>query len=189
MSAALLECPMVRAVGDAAACGHAQGLALAPRIQGFVGQRLRAAKVYLWERGSRDVEGFRALGAACYAVFAQWDAEGAAEHQAMAAAAGVDAADLYTATNMTDIRDVLLTRLQQAAPDADPEGCTAILVPPQRSRDGALLAAQTWDLNPQDVDDIVAIHRRPDDQPATWSITCNGYPTLVGINQHGLAVG
>ena len=52
-------------------------------------------------------------------------------------------------------------------PAADAEGCTTVLVGQHRSADGALLASQTWDLNPQDVDDVIAVYRRPETGPAT----------------------
>lgn len=185
----LFDLPLVRVQGSPEAMGQAYGEACAEAIQQFVSQRLRAAKVYLWERGSRDMAAFERLGAECYTCFCQWDAAGAEEHNATAHGAGVDPATLYLASNMTDIRDVLLAKLRQAAPASEAEGCSALVVPAERSASGQLLAAQTWDLNPQDVEDIIAIHRRPHSQPATWSITCNGCPTLMGMNEYGLAVG
>jgi isopenicillin-N N-acyltransferase-like protein len=61
-----------------------------------------------------------------------------------------------------------------------------VLVPASR---GGPLAGQTWDLNPPDVDYIVAIRRRPMHGPSTWAVTCVGCPTLMGVNDRGLAVG
>jgi hypothetical protein len=46
----------------------------------------------------------------------------------------------------------------------DGEGCTAVLVPKAASAGGELLAAQTWDLNPTDIDYVVAV--RPAARPA-----------------------
>ena len=85
---------------------------------------------------------------------------------------------------MTDVRDILLL-----GGGADEEGCTAILVPPELSADNTVIAGQTWDLNPQDLDFVVAVHRRPAEGPDTWSVTCVGCLTLVGMNEHGLSVG
>ncbi len=36
---------------------------------------------------------------------------------------------------------------------------------------------------------MVAVHRLPAAAPETWSITCAGCPSLIGMNQHGLSVG
>lgn len=184
------DLPLIHCRGTAQELGQAYGQQCSEAIRAFVTQRLRAAKVYLWERGSRDLDGFLAIGAQCYRCFCDWDPQGADEHTATAIAAGVDPAELYTATNMTDIRDVFLVQQDdQSTPAGDGEGCSAVVLPASRTASGTILAAQTWDLNPQDVDDIIAVYRRPNDRPATWSVTCNGCPTLVGINEHGLAVG
>ena len=186
------DLPMFSVSGDPVAMGEALGKQLADAVQRFVAQRLRAAKVYLWEHGTRNLDGFLRLGSDSYNIFCDWDPAGALEHDALAMAAGVSPQELYTTTNMTDIRDILLVQLRDAGlqpPVADAEGCTTVLVGGKRSADGEILASQTWDLNPQDVDDVVAVHRRPDAGPATWSVTCNGCPTLMGINEHGLSVG
>ncbi|MEA1619090.1 hypothetical protein SOQ14_09185 [Erythrobacter sp. T5W1-R] len=51
------------------------------------------------------------------------------------------------------------------------------------------MQGQTWDLNGPDVDYVIALHRLPDDGPETWTVTCAGCQTLMGMNAHGLAVG
>lgn len=181
---ALLTLPQIHARGTPAELGRAQGEQLKPLIGAFVAQRLRAAKVYLHERGIRDEQTFRDLGRRCLEALKSWDHDGWVEHMALAEAAGIDAVDLYTTGNMTDIRDIL------ALPAvADAEGCTTALVPGSHTADGAVIAAQTWDLNPTDLDFVVAVHRQPSSGPETWSVTCAGCPSLVGMNAHGVAVG
>jgi isopenicillin-N N-acyltransferase-like protein len=85
---------------------------------------------------------------------------------------------------MTDVRDVLVL-------PADParEGCTSLLVPKAATREGRILAGQTWDLNPTDLEFVVAVHRKPSDGPETWSVTCSGSLSLVGMNAEGVAIG
>ena len=93
---------------------------------------------------------------------------------------------------MTDMRDALLLSGSLAMPTdspADEEGCSALIIPRERTRNGHAIAGQTWDLNPSDIEYIVAINRRPDKGPQTWSVTCAGCLTLVGMNQFGLALG
>ncbi|HEX3133042.1 MAG TPA: C45 family peptidase [Planctomycetota bacterium] len=189
---ALLKLPQIHVRGTPAELGRSQGKQLKPLIGAFVEQRLRAAKVYLYERGIRDEQTFRDLGRRCLEALKTWDHEGWVEHMALAEAAGVDAVDLYTTGNMTDIRDIL------ALPAlADAEGCTTALVPGSHTADGAVIAAQTWDLNPSDLDYVVAVHRQPTadaagakaSSPETWSVTCAGCPSLIGMNAHGLTVG
>lgn len=180
----LLELPIVECQGDARALGRQQGEALRERIAAFIDQRLTAFAEYSRERGGPSVEQFLAKGAECLRVYERWDPEGAAENAGIAEGAGVTAEALYGSTNMTDVRDVLLL----PAPRED-EGCTSLLVPPALSRASQVIVGQTWDLNPTDLDFVVAVHRRPTTGPETWSVTVAGALSLTGMNAEGVAVG
>jgi hypothetical protein len=180
----LLSLPIVECAGEPRALGQQQGEQLRERIAAFIDQRLTAFAEYSRERGGPSVEQFLAAGAACLSVFEKWDAEAAAEHRGIAEAAGVSPEALYGSTNMTDVRDVLLL----PSPKAD-EGCTSLLVPASLSRASQVIVGQTWDLNPTDLDFVVAVHRRPAQGPETWSITCAGALSLTGMSAAGVAVG
>jgi isopenicillin-N N-acyltransferase-like protein len=180
----LLKLPIVECAGDARSLGQQQGEALRERIQAFVQQRLDAFDVYSRERGGASVGQFLTAGAKCLRVFEGWDPEGAAENAAIAEAAGVSAEALYATTNMTDVRDVLLL-----PPTPTDEGCTSLLVPASGARGGQVIVGQTWDLNPTDLEFVVAVHRRPKSAPETWSVTVSGALSLTGMNALGVAVG
>jgi isopenicillin-N N-acyltransferase-like protein len=178
------ELRQIHCRGDAAELGRQQGEAERERIAAFVDQRLSALGEYCRERGVADpIERFVATGRACLDAAERWDPEGATEHAGIASGANQDAALLYAVANMTDVRDVLLL------PAPADEGCSAFILPPELTRHGELVAAQTWDLNPDDLDYIVAVHRRPARGPETWSVTCSGCLSLVGMNDRGLCVG
>lgn len=170
--------------GSAAQMGEAHGEELREPIQGFVRQRVEALRSYMQERGDLRLEDFFRIGARCLEIATGWDPRGTDEHRGIARGAGVDAGELYAVANMTDIRDVLLL----PPPNSD-EGCTSFLLPARLSANGAVVVGQTWDLNPSDLDFVVAVHRRPDDGPETWSITCVGCLSLTGMNEWGVAVG
>ena len=53
------------------------------------------------------------------------------EHAALSAAVDLDPARLYAATNMTDVRDVVLL-----SGEPEQEGCTSVLVPPSERGGG-----------------------------------------------------
>lgn len=180
----LFKLPIVECQGDARALGEQQGEALRERINAFIEQRLTAFAQYSSERAGPSVERFLATGAECLRVFERWDPEGAAENAGIARSAGVSAEALYGSTNMTDVRDVLL--LPSSKSD---EGCTSLLVPPGLSRSREVIVGQTWDLNPTDLDFVVAVHRRPTRGPETWSVTCAGALSLTGMSAAGVAVG
>ena len=181
---ALLQLPIVECAGDARNLGQEQGEQLRERIAAFIDQRLSAFAEYSRERGGPTVEQFLAAGAACLRRFEKWDPEGAAENAGIAEAAGVTPEALYGSTNMTDVRDVLLL----PSPRAD-EGCTSLLVPASLSRSEQVIVGQTWDLNPTDLDFVVAVHRRPKQGPETWSVTVAGALSLTGMSASGVAVG
>jgi isopenicillin-N N-acyltransferase-like protein len=179
----LLSMASIQVRGTPSELGEGQGRQLAGLVQRFVAQRLRAARVYLREHGCRDDQAFIALGRGCLEMLAGFDPDSWTEHQALSAAAGVDAVELYTCANMTDIRDILVYGT------GDPEGCSMVLLPGSSVASGEVIAAQTWDLNPSDLEFVVAVHRQPSLGPATWSITCAGCPSLVGMNEQGVSVG
>ncbi len=180
----LLELRRIHVAGSPRALGRGHGEELRPRIEAFVKQRLDALRVYMSERKAGSVDGFLALGAECLRIASEWDPVGTEEHFGIAEGAGVDAASLYAVANMTDVRDVMLL-----PPPADEEGCTSFILPRHLSKDGVVVAGQTWDLNPDDLDFVVAIHRKPESGPETWSVTCAGCLSLVGMNEWGLSVG
>ncbi|HMJ13990.1 MAG TPA: C45 family peptidase [Polyangiaceae bacterium] len=180
----LYELRTIHCAGAPRELGRAQGEEVRDLVRGFVAQRLDALQTYLDERGSADVSAFLDLGQRCLMAQKRWDPEGYAEHCGIAEGARVGASELYAVSNMTDLRDVLLLSKQP-----DREGCSSLMLPAHLARDGHLLAGQTWDLNPTDLDYVVAVHRLPEDGPETWAVTCVGSLTLMGMNEHGVAVG
>ena len=176
--------------GTARDMGRAQGEAFRERVHRFMEIRFAALQVYALDRGRATPEGILDIARQSMAVHEGWDPEGYSEHLGIAEGAAVDPVDLYAITNMTDMRDVLLLGDPSAwrvLPDA--EGCTSVMVPASHARGGQVLAGQSWDLNPTDVDFVVAVHRRPTGAPETWSVTCTGCLSLVGMNAEGLMVG
>jgi len=180
----LLKLPIVECAGAPRGLGNQQGEQLRERIGAFIEQRLTAFGEYSRERGGPSVAQFLEEGARCLRVYEAWDPDGAAENAGIAEAAHVTAEALYASTNMTDVRDVLLL----PGSDAD-EGCTSLLVPAEFSRTAQVIVGQTWDLNPTDLDFVVAVHRRPTQGPETWSVTCAGALSLTGMSGAGVAVG
>lgn len=199
MTDTLLRLDTVHVAGAPRALGRGQGERFRERIREFVAMRFDAVRGYFAERAvaagrQHTVDELLTDGRAATEAYAAWDADGFAEHLGIAEGAGVEPAELYTATHMTDLRDAVLLSAASGPPlerrvTSDAEGCTSVLVPPPFTRAGAPLAGQSWDLNPQDLDFVVAVHRKPAEGPETWSLTCVGCLTLVGMNAHGLAVG
>lgn len=180
-----LELPQVRVSGSPMTMGEQLGESLRDMARGLVALRLKNASDYLAERrieGGLDL--YRRVGTACLEHLERWDPIGHAELAGTARGAGIPLIDLYSAVNLTDIRDVSSIGVIEGSHD---EGCTAFMAPVQQET--PLLVGQTWDLNAGDLEFVVAVHRVPDDGPETWSVTVAGAPTLIGMNEHGLWVG
>ncbi len=178
----LLQLAMIKVDGSAHRMGEAIGASLTTEIASMIDRRWTAASSYCELRGRGSIQEMISAGRACLDLLRDWDPAGWDEHVATAAAASVDAAELYAAANYSDMRDLVCL-----APGE--EGCTSLAIPPQASQDGAVLVGQTWDLHPLDVDSVVAVHRIPDIGPETWSVTIAGAPTLIGMNVHGVWTG
>lgn len=178
-----MDLPTIEVSGTVDAMGEALGEGLRTSIGRLLERRRASALEYQLERGLQPVD-MSALGDDCLHVLRGWDPAGHAEHLGVARGAHVDPAELYALVNLTDSRDLACLGAQ-----ADAEGCTVVMVPPAAAAEGRPLAGQTWDLVAGDVEDVVAVHRRPDDGPATWSVTVAGAPSLMGMNETGLAAG
>ena len=179
--------PTLTVKGTSREMGRQYGEHFRDLIQRFVDMRFASAQIYFQNWGRGDVDQLKEMGRHCFEFAHSFHPQGIEEHYGIAEGAEVDPHLLYAATNMTDVRDVVL--LPKTPPPQEDEGCTSLLVPSEMSSIKGGLYGQTWDLNPPDIEYIVALHRLPENEPETWSITCAGCLTLVGMNQYGLSVG
>jgi isopenicillin-N N-acyltransferase-like protein len=181
----LLELETFTVRGDYHQMGCAYGARFKPQILRFVEMRLASAETYFADWGRGSVDQLLSVGAQCWEAAKSFHPEGAREHEGIASAVGISPERLYATTNMTDVRDVVL--LPDVQPPSEDEGCTSALIPPAENHSG--LYGQTWDLNPPDIEYIVGLHRLPDHGLETWTVTCAGCLTLVGMNENGISVG
>ncbi|MBH5323181.1 C45 family autoproteolytic acyltransferase/hydolase [Aurantiacibacter sediminis] len=178
---------MFTVTGSPQDMGREYGRLCRDKVHRFVEDRESAVRIYLTERGFDGLDDLFAAGAACLEQVKSFHPAGYSEHFGIAEGAAIDPVRLFTTANMTDVRDILI--LPEISPPTEDEGCTAALLPPEITRDGNALQGQTWDLNGPDVEHIIALHRIPDNGPETWTVTCAGCQTLMGMNAHGVTVG
>ncbi|MCZ7646726.1 MAG: C45 family peptidase [Planctomycetota bacterium] len=108
-----------------------------------------------------------------------WD-----EFAGIARGADLTLEQCYVLQGLTDLQDVLAF-----GPRAELEGCSHFIVAPNRSATGRLLLGQNWDLKTDNMPFVRLVARKPQDAPATASLTLTGCLTLIGVNAAGVAVG
>ena len=91
--------------------------------------------------------------------------------------------ELLIGNGLTDFRDVL------NAHAGDAVGCTSFLVKAGASADACTYLGQTWDMHATAEPFVVALRRKPADGPKTITLTTAGCLALIGMNEHGLAIG
>lgn len=117
------------------------------------------------------------------AAQAAWSPAVHDEFLGIAEAAGVSPAALMLGNGFTDLRDYAARR----APDAGE--CTTFTALPEATADGALYLGQTWDMDQHMLPHVFVCRREPRDGPATLGVTTCGCLSLIGLNQHGVAIG
>ena len=98
----------VEVSGAPRALGQGQGEHFRERVQAFVEMRYEAVAGYFADRGRDDWRKLLDVGAESFAMFEAWDPAGHAEQVGIAEGANVDPHRLFTACNMTDMRDAVL---------------------------------------------------------------------------------
>ena len=127
-----------------------------------------------------DEEDLLILAALCSEISEAFDLDGVSEQQGIARGSNLTTAQISALGGLTDFRDVL----SWAGPMERDGGCTGII------RSGSeMQLGQTWDLATNNFPYVVYVHRIPDEGPETWSVTTVGCLSLMGMNEHGLALG
>ena len=104
------------------------------------------------------------------------------EFAGIADATGLSLPELVIGNGWTDFKDLLDAR-------GASHNCTSFAVGAPLTADGHTYLAQTWDMNVTAAPYIVAVRRRPSDGPRTLSLTTAGCLSLIGMNEHGVALG
>ncbi len=101
----------------------------------------------------------------------------------IAEGSGLPVAKIWAMNALTDLRDVL------AFGKGEPEGCTAFVVQRDRAANGHGFLGQTWDLATDNMPYVRIVRRDVEGGPSTASLTLVGCLSLIGMNEHGLAIG
>ncbi|NUP99867.1 MAG: hypothetical protein HUU35_08430 [Armatimonadetes bacterium] len=170
--------------GKPYAMGLAHGEELRPAIQQLCEERVDLTIAWAARRG-RQLCADELLGAMEPFLVAHqryapavWD-----ELEGIAAGAAVSLEALLIGNGYTDIRDTTVYGV------AAPGHCTTFSALGEATADGEVYVGQTWDMDLAMLPHVIACRRRPTDGPETLAVTTAGCLSLIGVNEHGLAVG
>jgi len=178
--------------------GYQHGKAFAAEIGQLTEERLRLSCDPFWTGGQvATLDEVLALGRACLAHHQEFDLELMEEMQGMADATGLGLNELVIMNGFTDFVDVVanpavLHRQRTAAApgeDFDGGGCTAFVVAPSASQGGQGYLGQTWDMHASATPYVLLLDVRPQSGPALLTFTITGCVGMIGMNEHGVAVG
>jgi isopenicillin-N N-acyltransferase-like protein len=172
--------------GDSAALGRRHGELFGPAIREITEERMRLCRDRFWAGDTDGGVDLGALAAACWDAQRSYDDLTTEELEALAVAAGVPAPHLLIANGFTDFVDAVRGARQ---PDNDPGQCTAALVAAGNATDGRAHLAQTWDMHTTATPHIRLLTLHATDQPRVTVFTLCGGIGMIGMNEHGLAVG
>ncbi|MCG3178421.1 MAG: hypothetical protein BIFFINMI_00748 [Phycisphaerae bacterium] len=181
----------IELTGPPARMGEAFGEAFRDDIRAFTRIRFDRLAKFVADNGGRGISRSQivALAAGALGAHRSYDADLWAEFAGIARGAGLDVEELLVCNGLTDLRDLALMDRRGAAGD-DPDECSMFMVPAELSGETGLpLCGQTWDMHFEAMDYMALVRRRPDNAPATLSLTTVGCLCLIGQNSEGVAVG
>jgi isopenicillin-N N-acyltransferase-like protein len=178
---------LLELAGSPTAIGEAFGELRRREIAELYEIRLRNALAQARRFGGREVSEAHllALARACFSATSAYDPDGFAELRGIARAANISLHRVLALNGLSDLRDALAWGGELDAFG----GCTWLIVAGDRSATGEVICGQTWDLGTDNQPFVVALHRRPNDAPESWTVTTAGCLSLMGMNSAGVAIG
>lgn len=190
---------VLRAGGSPYEMGYIHGKTFAKEIGELTEERLRLSCDPFWTAGRQvTLDDVLELGRACLSHHWAFAPDLMEEMQGMAEATGIGLNELVIMNGFTDFVDVV------ANPEAmghhhtngplpgvavDGGGCTAFVVDASTAGDGRGYLGQTWDMHASATPYVLLLDLRPDDGPALITFTITGCVGMIGMNEHGVAVG
>ena len=180
-----MDLPIIELSGSPAQLGEAFGEICREELLELYARRMQSVLRHARDKGREATEKqVLATARQCLEPTAAYDPIGYEEFAGIARAAGISLEQCYVLQGLTDLRDVVAL-----GPPPKGEGCSSFIVAADRSATGDLLLGQNWDLQTDNMPFVRLVHRRPQGQPETWSLTLTGCLTLIGVNDAGIAVG
>lgn len=182
--------------GSAYDMGYAHGKAFAREIGELTEERLRLSSDPFWTGGQQaTLDEVLSIGRACLRHHEAFSPALMEEMRGMADATGIGVNELVIMNGFTDFVDIIANpavlghhRANGFLP-GDAVDCTAFVVDPAATADGRGYLGQTWDMHASATPYVLMLDVRPEYGPALMTFTIAGCVGMIGMNEHGIAVG
>lgn len=167
--------------GSPAQMGESHGATYRNEIQGYAAGRVELSRLNT-ALSSADV---LALVEEMIPAHREYSESLYLETEALAAAAGLSVAEAILVSGYTDVLDVVRSRDGGASVE---DNCTAVMVPPSLSDEGALFS-QTWDMNASATSHVIMLKLTPTGSARAMVFSTVGCVGQIGMNEFGVCLG
>jgi isopenicillin-N N-acyltransferase-like protein len=175
--------PLIEISGPPRQRGEAYGEAARDRIRlGLDHYRAQIAR----QGVTRDR--LAALAEGFLPVIAAFEPDYLTEMEGIAAGAAVPLSGVVLLNARTEILQLAERDSGRLLPEAEPDGCTGVIVLPEASRDGRLIHAQNWDWKAECAETAVVLRITGWDGPDILTFAEAGQLARCGLNAAGLAI-
>lgn len=161
-------------------------------IHEFTEDRIQLSMGNLWTGRNISRERVMQLAEACVAEHEAYSPELMNELRGMADVTGVSLGGLIINNGFTDFIDVVYSIGEESTahqPEQVADDCTAFLVSNERAEGGQGMFGQTWDMHATATPHVILLHGKPDNAPNFLAFTITGCVGMIGMNEHGIAIG
>lgn len=161
-------------------------------IHEFTEDRINLSMGEAWTGRNISREAVLALADACVAEHEAYSPELMDELRGMSEATGLSLGELIINNGFTDFIDVVYAvgeEQEAKIPQQVADDCTAFLVSKGITENKHGIFGQTWDMHATATPHVILLHGKPDNAPNFLAFTITGCVGMIGMNEHGIAVG
>lgn len=161
-------------------------------IHEFTEDRIHLSMGEAWTGRNISREAVLALADACVAEHEAYAPELMDELRGMSDVTGLSLGELIINNGFTDFIDVVYAcgeAYEAKIPQQVADDCTAFLISNEIADGGRGFYGQTWDMHATATPHVILLNGKPDNAPDFLAFTITGCVGMIGMNEHGIAVG
>ncbi len=176
----------LRVAGSPEAIGASHGATFSDDIVAYSAERVSIVTAGDWSGAAVSTDQVLSIAESMLPAHDSYAEDLSHEMTAMAAAAGISAAEAVVVGGFTDFVDTV-RGLFGDAPYED--NCTAMIVPAPRAQNRQGMLGQTWDMHDTATEHVILLDLEPEAGPRALVFTTVGCLGQIGMNEAGIAIG